>query len=356
MELYCYLYELPHLDFSVFFRVGREIIEYIKPQEVSQLYLKNIWSATQRQGADIEVCVLKQDYRKLLAVIDYVRQKKLKALIKKDRTLDLKTLEVFADLSGASQMIIKGGVDGAVAKKAAAATSYMVANLMKNEAAMSTLSRMIAIDPSLYDHSAAVAMFAGLMAIRHKGRTITEKQAALVAQCGLYHDIGKSCVPSYILNKPGSFNREEYEVMKTHAQQGHKELDLARKRGAPIPSVVSRVALEHHERFAGHGYPYGKKGRAEDDPQNGIHLYTRFVSIADAYSALLMERIYKPALSPAKAIELMSEHAEQDFDMVIFREFIAQIKGSLASTKRGGVDERIHHDGITLHYNRSKVV
>ena len=248
--------------------------------------------------------------------------------MERDPFLDRKTLNVFANLSGASQMIVRGGITAEVASRVAASASFMVSNLMNNELAMATLSRMISNDPTLYDHSAAVAMFAGIMGTQHLQKPLPEKDVAILAQCGLYHDTGKSCVPPCVLNKPGAFTPEEWVIMKTHTTLGYEELVAAVKRGAPVDQIVTRVALEHHERMTGKGYPYGKAGRLEDVGEEGIHLYTRVVSIADAYSALLMKRVYKPALPSDKAIELLAKNAAEDFDLAIFVPFVKGIQKS----------------------------
>lgn len=104
--------------------------------------------------------------------------------------------------------------------------------------------------------------------------------------------------------------------------------------GAPIDEIVARVALEHHERFTGKGYPAGRRGRWEEDPELGIHVYSRIVSIADAYSALLMKRVYKPALPAEKALELMERSAPDDFDREIFEPFALGVKQSLSILKK----------------------
>jgi HD-GYP domain-containing protein (c-di-GMP phosphodiesterase class II) len=210
----------------------------------------------------------------------------------------------------------------------------MVSQLMSNDLAMSTLSRMIAIDPSLYDHSASVAMFSTIMAKQYIDPKLPFKDAEVIAQCGMYHDAGKSCIPNAILNKPGAFTPDEFAVMKTHVQFGHKELMNAIQNGAPIDEIVARVALEHHERFTGKGYPAGKRGRWEDDPEFGIHVYSRIISIADAYSALLMKRVYKPALPAEKALELMEKSAPDDFDPEIFSPFVSGVRTSLDTLKK----------------------
>ena len=329
LELFHFLYKATAIDFSIFIRVGSEMIEYIKATELSKELLRHIWIASMKEEAEVEICVLKKDHPRFTRVIDSVRDQKIELLVEKHPALDRKTLQVFTDLSGASQMVLRGGLNQTVARKVSAAASFMVSNLMDNDLAMSTLSRMITIDPTLYDHSASVAMFSGIMAKQYLKEKIGNKQTELIAQCGLYHDAGKACIPNAILNKPGSFTKEEFEIMKTHAILGYKDLTKAIEQGSPIDEIVARVALEHHERFTGKGYPHGLKGRFEDDPEHGIHVYSRIVAIADSYSALLMERVYKPALPAEKALELLQSNADEHYDPDIFYPFINAMKKSL---------------------------
>ena len=327
LEQFHLLYEAKKIDFCIYVRVEDEVIEYIKPQELSRELLEQIWRASLKPEVEMRICLMKKDAFRFTQVTDEVRELKIKLLLQRDPYLDRKTLHVFANLSGASQMIVRGGITADVANRIAASASYMVSNLMNNELAMATLSRMISNDPTLYDHSAAVAMFAGIMGTQHLKKPLPEKDVATLAQCGLYHDTGKSCVPPCVLNKPGSLDPEEWVIMKSHTTLGYDELIAAVQQGAPVDQIVTRVALEHHERMTGKGYPHGKAGRLEDG-ENGIHLYTRVISIADAYSALLMQRVYKPALPSDKAIELMSKNAANDFDLDIFVPFVKGMQKS----------------------------
>jgi HD-GYP domain-containing protein (c-di-GMP phosphodiesterase class II) len=339
LEQFHLLYEAEKIGFCIYVRIGDELIEYIKPSELSRELLDHLWMASLKPGTEISVCIPKKDVAQFHQLLDSIREAKIRKLIEKDPQLDPKTLLVFGNLSGASQMIVQGGINSELAMKVSASASYMVANLMNNELAMGTLTRMITNDPTLYDHSAAVAMFAGIMGSQHLKKPMNEHDLSLVTQCGLYHDTGKSCIPACVLNKPGAFNESEWAIMKTHTTMGYEELVNAINRGAPIDDIVPRIALEHHERMNGKGYPHGRKGRLEEDPANGIHLFTRIVSIADAYSALLMKRVYKPALTSQKAIELMSLNAEADFDMDIFKSFVGGLNQSinkLASQKDKG--------------------
>ncbi|MCX6129164.1 MAG: hypothetical protein NTX25_08905, partial [Proteobacteria bacterium] len=162
LELFSYLWEVPTIDFSIFIRVEDEIIEYIRASELSIELLQHIWSASLKDQGGVDVFLAKRDYPKFEHAISYVRQKKINLLLEKDSSLDRKTLEIFADLSGASQMVLRGGVTKLVAERVKTAAAFMVSQLMGNELAISTLCRMIAIDPTLYDHSASVAMFGRL--------------------------------------------------------------------------------------------------------------------------------------------------------------------------------------------------
>lgn len=352
LELFSYLWEVSTIDFCIYLKVEDEIIQYIRPSELSIELLQHVWLASLKDDAGVDVFVARKDFPRLEHTLSYVRQKKINALLEKDPSLDRKTLEIFSDLSGASQMVLRGGVDRQVAERIKTVAAMMVHQLMDNDSAMGTLSRMISIDPSLYDHSASVAMFATVMSKQVLKGPISQKEAELIAQAGLYHDAGKSCIPNAVLNKPGAFTPEEFEIMKTHVQFGFKELTAAIAAGAPIDEKVAQVALEHHERFTGKGYPFGKKGRFEDDPVNGIHVYARIVSIADAYSALLMKRVYKPALPAEKALELMQKSAPEDFDPLIFEPFVTGVSASLKKVKERA--DQMTGNGQIFHIDKEK--
>lgn len=328
-ELFDYLAVPGKLDFGLFFRVGSELIEFMRPEETSAELLNTLKSAMTKEYENIGVYIQERDYPKFERVLKNVRQMKIKSLLEKEPHLDRNTLELFSDLSNASQMVVRGGVTKDVAGRIQISTNNLVDGLMDSTAAIGSLSRMVACDPTLYDHSASVAMIATVIAGKILKTQMSRDQVKLIAQCGLYHDMGKTCVPAHVLNKPGKFTPEEYEIMKTHTTLGHKELMATIAAGAPIDATVARVALEHHERFTGKGYPRGRKGRMEDDPDNGIHIATRIVTIADVYSALLMKRVYKPAYDATEAIRIMAGSYTDDYDPDIFLPFLKHVVDSL---------------------------
>ncbi|SEG67905.1 HD domain-containing phosphohydrolase [Marinobacterium lutimaris] len=118
------------------------------------------------------------------------------------------------------------------------------------------------------------------------------------------HDIGKIAIPESILHKPGKLDEQEWEVMKTHAQVG---FDLLYNSKRALPQVGARIALYHHEKWDGSGYPAGLKG--EDIPIEG-----RIMAIADVIDALAARRSYKEPWPAERILALLKEERGRHFD------------------------------------------
>ena len=110
------------------------------------------------------------------------------------------------------------------------------------------------------------------------------------------HDVGKIGIPDHILGKPGGFTPPEWELMKTHSALGGKLLAGA---ASPYLQMGAQIALGHHERWDGGGYPLGIKGEA-------IPLSARIMNICDQYDALRSKRPYKPAFTHERAFEIIT--------------------------------------------------
>jgi len=131
----------------------------------------------------------------------------------------------------------------------------------------------------------------------------------------LLHDVGKSWVADFILNKQDKLTDDEFDIIKMHPAYGVKIL----KNIPNINSDVLRIVLEHHERCDGSGYPKGLRG-------NRLHLFSKIVAIADIFDALTSERIHQKKILPHEAAEyLLSVSGRQlDHDLVqIFTKTIA---------------------------------
>lgn len=122
---------------------------------------------------------------------------------------------------------------------------------------------------------------------------------SMISKAAAFHDIGKISISENILNKPGRLTEEEFEIMKTHSAVGADMLEnLPLHKDEPLVKVAYEICRWHHERYDGRGYPDGLKGEE-------IPISAQAVSLADAYDALISERVYKKAFSHEKALSMI---------------------------------------------------
>lgn len=137
-----------------------------------------------------------------------------------------------------------------------------------------------------------------------KAAGLGEEEAELIHQASSMHDIGKIGIPDKILMKPGKLDPEEWEIMKSHVTIGAKLLSNSEH---PLLQKARVIALTHHEKWDGSGYPKGLKGE-------NIPIAGRICAIADVFDALISERPYKDAWPTEKAIQLLIAEKERHFD------------------------------------------
>ncbi|HKQ48030.1 MAG TPA: HD domain-containing phosphohydrolase [Phycisphaerae bacterium] len=131
------------------------------------------------------------------------------------------------------------------------------------------------------------------------------------------HDIGKVGIPDCVLLKAGRLSNREFEIMKTHVTIGAETLGAARRQfpGVRFLQMAQEIALTHHERFNGSGYPSGLKGKR-------IPLSGRIVALADVYDALTSKRVYKQAFAHDVARGIILEESGQHFDPDVIKAFV----------------------------------
>ncbi len=142
---------------------------------------------------------------------------------------------------------------------------------------------------------------------------LDEDECELVLYAAPLHDIGKVGIPDSILLKPGRFEGNEFEIMKQHAALGAKMLEGAEN--FPVLKAGHVIALEHHEKWDGTGYPNGVQGK-------NIHLYARIIAVADVFDALSSKRCYKDPMPLEKVLRIMEEDAGTHFDPELIKLFL----------------------------------
>lgn len=138
---------------------------------------------------------------------------------------------------------------------------------------------------------------------------LTDKAIDEIENAAPLHDIGKIAIPDKILLKPGRFTPEEFEIMKTHSAKGGEMVDsiFVNLGDKAFLDKAYDIAMSHHEKWDGSGYPKGLKG--EDIP-----LAARIMAIADVYDALVSKRVYKDPMTPDEAFNVILEGAGSHFD------------------------------------------
>ena len=164
----------------------------------------------------------------------------------------------------------------------------------------------------------------------------TDRQRDILRMAAMLHDVGKVGISDTILKKPGRFTPEEYEIMKTHSVLGAR---LFSDRQSDFDDAALDVALNHHERWDGRGYPghvdvktgeplegfQDKDGKLVPKAGEDIPLFGRLVAISDVFDALCSRRVYKPAWSEEDALEVMSEERGKQFDPQLMDLFFSRL-------------------------------
>ena len=183
-------------------------------------------------------------------------------------------------------------------------------SILRNPGALISLARLKTADDYTYMHSVAVC---ALMIALARQLGLDEQQTKEAGMAGLLHDLGKAMIPMDILNKPGKLTNEEFNIVKTHPEEGHKLL-LA---GHGVSNFIKDVCLHHHEKIDGSGYPNRLN-------QETMSLFAKMGAVCDVYDAITSNRPYKAGWDPAESIKRMAEW-KGHFDPTIFQAFVKSL-------------------------------
>ncbi len=181
-------------------------------------------------------------------------------------------------------------------------------------------------DDDTGQHVARMSAYAGLIG---EAVGMSNGEVELLRLASAMHDVGKIGIPDGILRKPGKLTAEEFDVMKTHSDIGYRILCGS---SSLLLQRAAEIALTHHERFDGGGYPRGLA--AADIPLAG-----RIAAIADVFDALTSDRVYRAAFTLMRAVEMMKEDAGH-FDPELLKAFLDSIDRAMDIMQSGTRDPR----------------
>lgn len=240
-----------------------------------------------------------------------------------------------SDMKEVRQNALEGGATDFLAKPVdPSETRARIQNLLKLRRAQRQLREVAAQDlvirlshiaesrdPETGKHIERMAFYAQIIASQLKLGPEIEERIFLAAPM---HDIGKVAIPDHILLKPGKLTPEEFDIMKTHAARGAEFLASSEP---PLLKMAHDIALGHHEKFDGSGYPQGLAGEA-------IPIAARIVAVADVFDALTSSRPYKAAWPIDKALDFMREQRGRHFDPAVLDAFLSGLDSVLDIQRR----------------------
>lgn len=220
--------------------------------------------------------------------------------------------------------------------KARKVVEKIVGELISNRHIVGKLADIRILDDYTFAHSVNVCILSISTGIVMGYSKIRLKELGIGA---LLHDVGKMKVPDEILKKNGPLTEKEFDEIKRHTILGYEIL----RENSDITPDAAKIALQHHECYNGTGYPRGIKN-------DEFHEYSKIVAVADVYDALTADRVYKNAVLPYEAMEIIIASSGYQFDPQIVKTFVENCEiypvGSTVELSTGEI-------GIVVNVNRA---
>lgn len=215
----------------------------------------------------------------------------------------------------------------------------MIDSIFRNPEALTSLARLKGYDEYTFVHSINVCILC--LALGRQLR-FTQEELQGIGIGALLHDAGKMKLPPQILNKPGKVTEAEYKEIKKHPLLTLEVLEKAGK----IPDASLQMAIQHHERYNGKGYPFGLMAHQ-------ISQFGQIAAIADVYDAITSDRCYQRGVPPHEGIKRIYEWSQSDFNPILVERFIQLMGIYPAGTV---VQLNSNEVGIVYAVNREKIL
>lgn len=210
----------------------------------------------------------------------------------------------------------------------------IVEQLLATKEIVLTLSQLRSIDDYTYEHSVNVSVLSLIVGIDMELERDSLHNLGIGA---MLHDIGKVVIADSVLKKPSRLSTVEFDEIKKHTEYGYEILSKIN-----LPEEAALIALNHHERVDGTGYPMKLKG-------TDIPLFSRIVAVADVYDAISNDRVYNKKLSPDKVYKQISQLGDTHFDPSVMERFVSHLTLYPTGT---GIILNTNHKGIVIGQNK----
>lgn len=294
-----------NLYFEQCFIENDNVIDILKSWEIKEVYIDT------ERGVDVDRSKTLHDVKRETAGIDQTHKvsRPLVPLARELQSAKQISQDAIKFMQRVSQQVMEG-------KLPDVGSSYDLAKRMnesinRNRDALLLLARIRTKDEYTLYHSISVSSL--VLNMCHYCQ-ISEHQALDLAVGALFHDIGKTLVPQNILTKPSKLTEKEYCEMQRHAE--HSMTLLSKVKGLPLECYD--IALHHHERYDGKGYPHGLK-------KSQISYGAQLTAVCDVFDAITSERCYKPGRSAVMGLRKIYEGNDILFSKEITHDFIQSV-------------------------------
>ncbi len=305
------LLSVTEIDFILYFAVGWDMYEFIRPREFKVELVKELITTHKQNASQTRICVKKADFGRYEAiVIKYMREKFVAASA--GASLEMEpAYKIYSSLSAASQRITRGALDEECYNQISRAASGALMKMSSTKDALNFLTNIVGKEPALYDHAAVTAMVSS--AIAWNVLKLQKRESKLAVQAGLLHDVERHCA---YLSKPADSTQISLQAVK--------EITAQKTAGIGFHDSTLEVMQQYRERFDGTGIPKRLKGAAEAQSLNGISRMARIVSIGCAFSEYMLKRQEKLPLPLATIIKLLNDRAQKgEFDPALVKDLFA---------------------------------
>lgn len=222
-----------------------------------------------------------------------------------------------------------------IGEKMTQMVTHILDEIKNQEEVLSILSDVLISDDYIFNHSINVTIYSLALATE---LGLPQKQLEQIGLGSMLHDVGKVFIPETILQKEGKLTDYEFEIIKTHTEEGFNFL----RKSANIPLLVAHCAYQHHERLDGSGYPRGITDKE-------IHPYGKLLAVADVFDAVTSNRIYRDAMLPHEGLEILYSGSDRLFD----KEMVEAFRRTIAVYPNGlGVKLSDGRSGIVVSQNK----